>query len=73
MVTQTATTHASLAELAECATMLSHGVDAVIWVVAGGFVRLTREDLPAIHAFLDGRTDTLSLPGGLLPDEAVNA
>lgn len=47
--------------------------DAVLWIVDGGFIRLTREDLPAIRAFLDGHTDTLSLPGGLLPAEAVNA
>jgi len=72
MVPQTLTTRASLAELAEAAALLSRGIDAVIWVVEGGYARLTREDLPAIEAFLDGRSDTLSLDGGLLPDE-VNA
>ncbi len=73
MVTQRTTTRASLSELAECVAMLSHGVDTVLWVVAGGFVHLTHADLPAILAFLDGRTRTLTLPGGLLPDELVNA
>ncbi len=60
-------------ELANAAAMLARGIDAVILFVSdGGFARLTQGDLPAIRAFLDGHTDTLSLPGGLLPDEAVN-
>ncbi len=73
MVTQTPTTRASLADLAEGAALLARGVDVVIWLFEGGYARLTREDLPAIEAFLEDRTDTLSLSAGLLPDAAVNA
>jgi len=73
MVPHTPTTRASYSELAQHAATLLQGVDAVIWVVGGGYIHLTHADLPAILAFLDGRTNTLSLPGGLLPDEAVNA
>jgi len=73
MVPRTRTTRTSLAELAHCAALLSQGMDTVIWVVDGGYASLTRADLPAIEAFLDGRTEELSLCGGLLPDEAVIA
>jgi len=72
MVTQTLTTRASLADLAEGAALLARGVDRVIWVFGGGYALLTREDLPAIEAFLDGDADTLSLSAGLLPDAVVN-
>lgn len=66
------TSRIASSELAGYAAMLDYA-DAVLWVVDGGFIRLTREDLPAIRAFLDGDSDSLSLSGGLLPAEVVKA
>jgi len=68
---ETTTTKAriAVAEIEYFERMLEAGVDNLLWEVPGGLMRITRDDLPAIRRFLDGKAESLHFSGVWTGDE----